>query len=73
MIVLNIIFDNKKYIISLILTLIICAGFAASDEFYQTFLNRKTGQVMDLLIDLAGAVVGLMFYSTYHIVYKNGY
>ncbi len=72
MIVLNIIFDHKKYIISLILTLIICAGFAASDEFHQTFVNGRTGQVMDVLIDSAGAIVGMMFYSTYHIVYKMG-
>ena len=31
------------------------------------------GQVMDVLIDSAGAVVGMSFYSTYHIVYKSGY
>lgn len=31
------------------------------------------GQVMDVLIDSAGAVVGLLFYSTYHFVYKSGY
>lgn len=70
---LNIIFDHKKYILSLIIALIICAGFAASDEFHQTFVNGRTGQVMDVLIDSAGAIVGMMFYSTYHIVYKNGY
>ena len=39
---LNIIVDHKKYIVTLILTLIICAGFAASDEFHQTFVNGRT-------------------------------
>ena len=39
---LNIIFNHKKYILTLILTLIICAGFAASDEFHQTFVNGRT-------------------------------
>ncbi len=38
---LNIIFDHKKYILSLVLTLIICAGFASSDEFHQTFVNGR--------------------------------
>lgn len=39
---LNIVFDHKKYILSLIIALIICAGFAASDEFHQTFVNGRT-------------------------------
>ncbi len=69
----DIIFDHKKYILSVIITLIICASFAASDEFHQTFVNGRTGQILDVLIDSAGAIVGMMFYSTYHIVYKNGY
>lgn len=70
---LNIIFDHKKYILSIIITLIICASFAASDEYHQTFVNGRTGQVLDVLIDTAGAIVGTMFYTTYHIVYKAGY
>lgn len=73
MIFLNIVFDHKKYLLTLILTLIMCASFAASDEFHQTFVKGRTGQVMDVLIDSAGAVVGTLFYTTYHIVYKAGY
>lgn len=69
----NIIFEHKKYLLTFIITFILCAGFAVTDEYHQTFVAGRTGQLMDVLIDSAGAVAGLVFYSTYHIVYKNGY
>lgn len=73
MILLNIIFEHKKYPLSFILAIIICIIFAATDEYHQTFVSGRTGQVLDVLIDSAGALVGLLFYSTYHLVYRNGY
>ncbi len=64
MIVLNIIFDHKKYFLTLLIALIICIGFAATDEYHQTFVNGRTGQVMDVIIDSAGAIVRhtILFY-----------
>lgn len=73
MVFLNIVFDHKKYILSIVIALIISAAFASSDEFHQTFVNGRTGQVLDVLIDTLGAIVGIIFYTTYHIVYKSGY
>lgn len=70
---LNVVFNHKNYFWVLLLTSLICVGFAASDEFHQTFVNGRTGQFLDVLIDSAGAFIGMMFYSTYHIVYLNGY
>ena len=40
---------------------------------HQTFIAGRTGRPLDVLIDSAGAIVGLLFYSTYYIVYKSGY
>lgn len=64
MIVLNIIFDHKKYLLTLLIALIICIGFAATDEYHQTYVNGRTGQFMDVIIDSAGAVVRsfILFY-----------
>lgn len=73
MVLLNVIFEHKKYILTFIISLILCVCFAITDEYHQTFVEGRTGQPLDVIIDSAGAVVGLMFYSTYHIVYKNGY
>ena len=73
MVFLNIVFDHKKYILSIVIALIISIAFASSDEFHQTFVNGRTGQVLDVFIDTLGAIVGIFFYTTYHIVYKAGY
>ena len=70
---LSVLFNNKKYFLTLILTGIICVSFAISDEYHQTFVNGRTGQPLDVIIDSAGSMVGMAFCSSYHIVYKNGY
>ena len=73
MILLNIISDHKYYLLTILIALILCVTFAITDEYHQTFVTGRTGQIMDVIIDSIGAVVGLIFYTTYHIVYKNGY
>ena len=73
MLLWDVILDHKHYFIALLLSFIICVIFAISDEFHQTFVAGRTGQSLDVLIDSAGALVGLVFYSTYHIVFKSGY
>ena len=35
--------------------------YAASDEFHQTFIPKRTGLVTDVLIDTSGALFGLLF------------
>ena len=73
MTLLGIIFDHKKYFFTMTLALVICIIFAMTDEFHQTFVAGRTGQLLDVIIDSAGAAVGLLFYSTYQLVYINGY
>lgn len=62
--------SNFKFLISLILGLIICFGYACSDEYHQTFVGR-TGQFSDVLIDTAGSVVGSCFYGIGYLIYKK--
>lgn len=73
MILMNIIFDHKKYFWSVLIALILCIIFAGTDEYHQTFVAGRTGQLLDVIIDTAGGVVGILFYSTYQIVYRLGY
>ena len=70
---MNIMLNNKHYWTALIITLVLCVGFAISDEYHQTFVSGRTGQPLDVCIDSAGAVVGALVYSSYYIIYKNGY
>lgn len=37
-----------------------CALFAASDEFHQTFVKSRTPSVRDVLLDVTGALLGLL-------------
>ena len=71
--IVNLFFDNKKYIVSSIITIILSLIFASLDEYHQTFVGGRTGQIKDVLIDSIGAIVGILFYGTYYFVYKLGY
>jgi VanZ family protein len=37
-----------------------CAVVAASDEFHQSFVKSRTPSVRDVLLDVAGALIGLL-------------
>jgi len=37
-----------------------CAVVAASDEFHQSFVKSRTPSVRDVLLDIAGALIGLL-------------
>lgn len=73
MILMSIIFDHKKYSLSVCIVLALCILFATTDEYHQTFVAGRTGQSLDVMIDSLGAIVGILFYSTYQFVYRCGY
>lgn len=39
----------------------ICAAYAAGDEFHQRFVPGRSGELRDVLVDTAGALLGLLF------------
>src|SRR4030095_278705 len=45
--------------------LLACALFAASDEFHQTFVQSRTPSVRDVLLDVAGALLGLLIAASF--------
>ena len=45
--------------------LVACSVFAASDEFHQTFVKSRTPSVHDVLLDVAGALLGLLIAATF--------
>ncbi|MGI8820756.1 MAG: VanZ family protein [Chthoniobacterales bacterium] len=42
-----------------LLALLVAGGYAALDEFHQAFVQSRTGNPRDALIDLSGAALGL--------------
>jgi VanZ family protein len=41
----------------------VAAGFAALDEFHQSFVGSRTGSPYDVLIDISGALLGLALWT----------
>lgn len=50
-------FKSNKAV--LILTIIICVLYAASDEFHQKFIDGRDCRITDVLIDSAGSLTGM--------------
>ncbi len=45
-----------------ILSILITSVYAASDEFHQTFVAGRSGQLSDVLLDSCGAAAGALFF-----------
>jgi len=45
-----------------LITLLICVLYAVSDEVHQLFVPGRGGQISDVLIDSAGAAIGILVY-----------
>ena len=44
-----------------LLTLLICFLYACSDEYHQTLISGRSGEIRDILIDSFGIVLGILF------------
>lgn len=69
----RVIFGSKKYLLSCTITILLCFIFAMTDEYHQTFVDGRTGQMMDVMIDTAGACVGILLFSSYYLIWRIGY
>ena len=56
----------KNIVIRCPITLSIATLYAISDEFHQTFIAGRSGEIRDVLIDSIGALIGIMFYLIFH-------
>ena len=53
-------FNIKKYKI-ILFSILLSFIYACTDEFHQSFVQGRTSQFTDVLIDTAGAVIGVLF------------
>jgi VanZ family protein len=44
------------------LVLLLCAAYAASDEFHQSFVPSRTSSLRDVMIDICGATLAVLLY-----------
>ncbi len=47
------------------LSIIVCALYAASDEFHQLFISGRSGEIRDIIIDSCAATVGVFIISIF--------
>ena len=60
---------NKNRIYLLVLLIAFC--YSLTDEFHQLFVNGRTGQFSDCLIDTSGAILGILLFKVILIIKKQ--
>lgn len=48
-----------------VLSIIVCALYAASDEFHQLFISGRSGEIRDIMIDSCAAMAGVFVVSIF--------
>lgn len=72
LVISRILFGSRKYLFSCLGCFVLCVLFAFADEYHQLFVAGRTGQFLDVVIDSIGAALGILFFSTYFIVWRKG-
>ncbi len=53
------------------IAMLICLAYAVSDELHQTFVDGRSGEIKDVVIDLCGALIALMIgYLIIHLYHS---
>ena len=52
--------NEKRYLLPSLFSIPVCIVFAISDEIHQMFVKGRHGRVDDVLIDVAGALAGML-------------
>lgn len=68
----RIIFSHRKYLLSCFVVLGLCLAFALTDEYHQLFVDGRTGQMLDVIIDFIGASIGTIIFSSYYLIWQKG-
>jgi Predicted integral membrane protein len=55
-------FDERKVFLNSLTAFLLTVLYAASDEIHQTFVDGRSGELRDVLIDSSGALVGVFLY-----------
>ena len=62
--------SNIKGSNAIYLSIILCVAYAISDEVHQLFVPGRGGQIRDVIIDSADAIVGIILYKGLYRIRK---
>lgn len=51
--------------------MIICSGYAVTDELHQLFIPGRSGRVADVFIDSCGALIGILLVLLIHRIFRR--
>lgn len=51
----------------LLISLLVCLLYSISDEFHQLFIDGRSGEIRDIIIDTIGSLIGIISY--YKLLY----
>ncbi len=57
--------SNFRFNRPAMLSIIVCALYATSDEFHQLFISGRSGEIRDIIIDSCAATVGVFIISIF--------
>lgn len=58
--------------LNILLAITICLLYAISDEAHQLFIPGRSGEIRDVLIDSAGATIGIsIYYGVHHFMSRK--
>ncbi len=69
--VFHFVIRGREYRNCIGLSILITSFYAATDEFHQTFVAGRSGQISDVLLDSCGAVVGAILFLALIIIIKK--
>ena len=61
-------YDIKRL---LLISLIVCLLYSISDEIHQTFIEGRSGEVRDVIIDTTGSLMGIYGYVLFNKILKK--
>lgn len=66
-----VVFTFSKKPVNVLISVLICAAYASSDEIHQYFIPGRSCQVTDVLIDTLGAIGGTLIILLIMKIYEN--
>ena len=70
---INFLFNNKRFFLSAFIAILLIFVLASFDEYHQSFVDGRTSDFKDVIIDSVGGSCGIIFYGSYYFIYKLGY
>lgn len=53
-----------------LISVLICAAYAATDEFHQSFIQDRTARPADVVLDTIGAMLGILLYLSISQIFQ---